>query len=43
MEKTSGKKIDDSEAVRADDSRARTEGLVYAALRVWELKRGFSD
>jgi hypothetical protein len=26
-----------------NESFVRTEGLVYAALRVWELKHGFGD
>jgi hypothetical protein len=29
--------------VGTGDSFARTEGLVYAALRVWELKHGVGD
>jgi hypothetical protein len=29
--------------VEAGDSFTPTEGLVYAALRVWELKHGFGD
>ncbi|HEV8618079.1 MAG TPA: hypothetical protein VGQ70_01170 [Candidatus Udaeobacter sp.] len=42
MEETSEPEMGDSE-ITANDSRTRTEGLVYAALRVWELKRGFGD
>ena len=41
-EKTFVKEIGDLE-VGASDSFTRTEGLVYAALRVWELKHGFGD
>jgi hypothetical protein len=29
--------------VGASDNVTRTEGLVYAALRVWELKHGVGD
>jgi hypothetical protein len=29
--------------VEAGDSFTPTQGLVYAALRVWELKHGFGD
>ena len=42
MEKTSVEEIGDRE-VTANDSFTGTEGLVYAALRVWELKHGFDD
>jgi hypothetical protein len=42
IEETSGEEIDGRE-VAVDDSCTRTEGLVYAALRVWELKHGFGD
>jgi hypothetical protein len=36
-----GEEIDDREVT--NDRFARSEGLVYAALRVWELKHGFGD
>jgi hypothetical protein len=42
MEEASLQEIGDRDVV-ANDSRTRTEGLVYAALRVWELKHGFGD
>jgi hypothetical protein len=29
--------------VKANGGFTRSEGLVYAALRVWELKHGFGD
>jgi hypothetical protein len=38
IEATSLREMSDTE-IRTKDS----EGLVYAALRVWELKHGFSD
>jgi hypothetical protein len=41
-EETSEPEIGDRDNT-ANDSFARTEGLVYAALRVWELKHGFGD
>jgi hypothetical protein len=41
MEKTSVGEIGDPDVV--NDSRTRSESLVYAALRVWELKHGFGD
>jgi hypothetical protein len=39
---TSVEEIGDRE-VMANDCFTRTEALVYAALRVWELKHGFGD
>jgi hypothetical protein len=42
MQETSVEEIGDGE-VTANDSFTRTEALVYAALRVWELKHGFRD
>ena len=42
IEETSEEEIGDRE-VTANDSFTGTEGLVYAALRVWELKHGFGD
>ena len=42
MEETPVEEISDSE-VTANDSFTRTEALLYAALRVWELKHGFRD
>jgi hypothetical protein len=42
IEETSEEEIGDSE-VTANDSFTRTQGLVYAALRVWELKHGFRE
>jgi hypothetical protein len=36
------KEISDLE-LKVTCSFTGTEGLVYAALRVWELKHGFSD
>jgi hypothetical protein len=41
-EEISEPEIGDHE-VTANESLIRTEGLVYAALRVWELKHGFRD
>jgi hypothetical protein len=41
MKETWGEEIDDREV--ANDRFTRAEGLVYAALRVWELKHGFGD
>jgi hypothetical protein len=42
VEESSVEEIGDRE-VTAHDSSARTEALVYAALRVWELTHGFRD
>jgi hypothetical protein len=42
IEETSEEEIDDCE-LTANDSSTRTQTLVYAALRVWELKHGFKD
>ena len=42
IKETWGEEIDDRE-VTNDDRSNRAEGLVYAALRVWELKHGFGD
>lgn len=41
-EKRSVEEIGDFE-VKVNDSFTRREGLVYAALRVWELNHGFGD
>jgi hypothetical protein len=41
MKGTWGEKIDDREVT--NNRFTRSEGLVYAALRVWELKHGFGD
>ena len=41
-EKRSVEEIGDFE-VKANGSFPRYEGLVYAALRVWELNHGFDD
>lgn len=41
IKETWGEEIDDREVT--NDRFTRTEGLVYAALRVWELKHGFGD
>lgn len=41
-EETSEPEMGDSE-ITANDSSTRAEALVYAALRVWELKHGFGD
>jgi hypothetical protein len=41
MKETWGEEIDDREV--ANDRFTRAEGLLYAALRVWELKHGFGD
>jgi hypothetical protein len=40
---TCGEEVDDREEVSADDRCTRTQALVYAALRVWELKHGLND
>jgi hypothetical protein len=40
MKERWGEKIDREVT---NDSFTRSEGLVYAALRVWELKHGFGD
>ena len=40
MKETWGEEIDDLE-IETKDRSTRAEGLVYAALRVWELKHGF--
>ena len=37
-----GEEIDDR-GIEANDRFTCAEGLVYAALRVWELKHGFGD
>jgi hypothetical protein len=42
MKETWGEEIDDRE-IESNDRFTRPEGLVYAALRVWELKHGFGD
>jgi len=42
MEETSEPEMGDSE-ITANDSSTRAQALVYAALRVWELKHGFGD
>jgi hypothetical protein len=42
MKKTWGEKIYDRE-IETNDRFTRAEGLLYAALRVWELKHGFGD
>jgi hypothetical protein len=42
MKETWGEEIDDRE-IESNERFARPEGLVYAALRVWELKHGFGD
>jgi len=42
MEETSEPEMGDSE-ITTNDSSTRAEALVYAALRVWELKHGFGD
>jgi hypothetical protein len=42
MKETWGEEIDDRE-IETNDRFTRPEGLVYAALRVWELKHGFGD
>jgi hypothetical protein len=42
MEGTFEEEIGDSE-ITANDSFTRTEALLHAALRVWELKHGFRD
>jgi hypothetical protein len=42
-EETCVKEVSDREEVTADDRRTRTQALVYAALRVWELKHGLND
>jgi hypothetical protein len=41
VKETWEEEIDDREVT--NDRFARAEGLVYAALRVWELKHGFGD
>jgi hypothetical protein len=43
IEETCVEEVGDHEEVTADDSCTRTQALVYAALRVWELKHGFGD
>jgi hypothetical protein len=43
MEEMCVEKVGDREGVTSDDGFTQTQGLVYAALRVWELKHGFSD
>ena len=43
MEERCVEKVGDREGVTSDDGFTQTQGLVYAALRVWELKHGFSD
>jgi hypothetical protein len=43
MEERRVEKVGDREGVTSDDGFIQTQGLVYAALRVWELKHGFSD
>jgi hypothetical protein len=42
-EETRVEEVGDREEVTADDRCTRTQALVYAALRVWELKHGFGD
>jgi hypothetical protein len=42
MKETWRDEIDDRE-IESNDCFTRSEGLVYAALRVWELKHGFGD
>ena len=42
IKETWGEEIDDREVTNVDRF-TRAEGLVYAALRVWELKHGFGD
>ena len=41
-EETSEPEMGDSE-ITTNNSSTRGESLVYAALRVWELKHGFGD
>ena len=41
VKETWREEIDDREVT--NDRFSRAEGLVYAALRVWELKHGFGD
>jgi hypothetical protein len=43
MEERCVEKVGDREGVTSDDGFTQTQGLVYAALRVWELKHGFGD
>jgi hypothetical protein len=42
IKETWGEEIDDRE-IETNVRFTRPEGLVYAALRVWELKHGFGD
>jgi hypothetical protein len=42
MKETWGEQIDDRE-IETDDRFTRAEGLVYAALHVWELKHRVGD
>ena len=42
MKETWGEEIDDRE-IETNDRFTHAEGLVCAALRVWELKHGFGD
>ena len=41
IKETWREKVDDRDVM--NDHFTRSEGLVYAALRVWELKHGFGD